>query len=340
MNTDSSNNQFTIILPVRNGGEYVKACVHSIINQTIEDFNFIILDNNSNDGTPEWIESLHDERIHLYRSTIDLTIEENWTRTVEVPKNEFVTLIGHDDVLQPNFLEVIKKLITKHPTASLYHTHFTYIDANGEVLRKCKPMDETQQAHEFLGHFLCSMIDSMGTGYVMRSMDYDRIGGIPSRYPNLLFADFELWIKLTQLSYKATAFETCFSFRLHTSMTTASADEKFHRAFGVFIGYLMTLKKESSLLSEAIERYSIEFINFYCKGLSHRLLRTSLKDRHHVKVSHFIDKCKEYAFGLAPKERYSPEKRFPIKIAILIDKFVITRLLFLLFKKIYKKPIY
>ena len=333
-------NQFTIILPVRNGGEYVKECVHSIVNQTVNDFNFVVLDNNSKDGTVEWIESLNDNRISIYRSAKDLSIEENWARADKVQKNEFVTLIGHDDILMPNFLEVMHALILKHPNASLYHTHFTYIDAKGNLIRKCKPMDETQQAHEFLSHFLCTLVDTMGTGFTMRSQDYDRIGGIPPRYPNLLFADFELWIKLTQISYKATAFETCFSFRLHQSMTTSSADNKFHQAFKIFVDFLNELKIQTPSLKESVERYGLEFINYYCQGLIHRLLRTPMSLRDNLSVNSFLHNCKEYAATLVPQEKYSPEHRLPIKIAILIDKYKITRSLFIVFKKLYKKPIY
>jgi glycosyltransferase involved in cell wall biosynthesis len=335
------SNKYSIILPVHNGGEYVKICVNSILNQTLEDFNLIILENNSNDGTLEWLRSLNDSRIVIHTSeSRTLTIEENWARTVTVTKNEFVTLIGHDDILMPDFLKTIQDLIVKHPDASLYHTHFTYIDANGEVIRRCKPMDETQQAHEFLSHFLSNLINSMGTGFVMRSKDYDRIGGIPTRYPNLLFADFELWIKLTQLSYKVTAFDTCFSFRLHTSMTTSSADIKFHKAFGIFIEFLKDLKNESLLLKEATERYGLEFIDYYCKGLAHRLLRTPMKSRNNLSVANHLKTCKEYAAVLVPNEHYNPTAKFNIRLAKLLDSSMITRSLFLLFKMIYKKPVY
>ncbi len=339
MNIDSPTYQFTIILPVRNGGEYVKGCVHSILNQTVSEFNFVVLDNNSSDGTPEWIESLNDNRISIHRSTKDLTIEENWARAVEVEKNEYVTLIGHDDILMPNFLEVMRNLIAIHPHASLYHAHFTYIDAQGKLIRRCKPMDEKQLAHEFLGHFLCALVDTMGTGFVIRSNDYDRIGGIPARYPNLLFADFELWINLTKISYKATAFDTCFSFRLHQSMTTSSADVKFHKAFAIFIQFLKNLKTEPSF-KEAIERYGIEFIDYYCKGLAHRLLRTPRKQRNNISVGDYLNTCKEYAHVLVPNEEYNPESKFPIRIAATLDDYRLTRSLFLLFKKLYKNPIY
>ena len=207
--------KFGIILPVKDGGEYVKECVTSILSQTLQDFNLIVLDNCSTDGTLEWLQSLNDNRIIIHESPKPLSIEENWARISSVPKNEFITLIGHDDILNENYLQVMNNLILKHPSASLYQTHFQYIDANGKILRNCKPMDEIQYAHEFLACFMCETIDSTGTGYMMRSKDYDTVGGMDPSFDNLIFADYALWINLTMKSYKSTSFEMCFNYRIH-----------------------------------------------------------------------------------------------------------------------------
>src|SRR4051794_34785431 len=117
---------YSIILPVRNGGEYLKECVRSVLLQRGNDYNLIILDNCSTDGGPAWIRLLNDPRIVLIESDEALTIEESWKRVVAVPKNEFMTLIGHDDILHPNYLSVIDTLISKFPDASLYQGHFNY----------------------------------------------------------------------------------------------------------------------------------------------------------------------------------------------------------------------
>jgi glycosyltransferase involved in cell wall biosynthesis len=48
---------------------YVRECINAILAQTLDDFNLIILDNCSTDGTTEWIESLDDGRIVCHRSS-------------------------------------------------------------------------------------------------------------------------------------------------------------------------------------------------------------------------------------------------------------------------------
>jgi glycosyltransferase involved in cell wall biosynthesis len=330
--------RYSIILPVRNGGEYVKECVHSILSQTLPDFNLHVLDNASTDGTLEWIRSLNDPRIVLVPSERSLTIEENWGRIVAIDKNEFITLIGHDDILDRDYLAVMDDLIKRHPAATLYQGHFRFIDAHGALIRRSKPMDEIQKAHEFLSIFLADMIDVMGTGFMMRARDYDDLGGLLP-YPNLLFADFELWLDLTAKGYKATAFKECFAFRRHVSTTTTSADVKMHLAFARFVDYLAGLRQEP-LAAEALDRYGRQFLQAHTKGLAHRLLRTPVSKRNGVNVRSFLEECRQHAARLTPEAPFDPGSVSSIRLSRWIDGNAVTRSAFLLFKRLYSKPIY
>ena len=331
--------KYSIVLPVRNGGGYIKECVASILSQSVSDFTLHVLDNCSTDGTFEWLQSLTDSRIRIIPADRPLSIEENWGRIVGIPKNEFITLIGHDDILDPHYLATMDGLIRRHPEARLYQTHFRYIDSKGEIIRKCKPMDEKQSSEEFLAFFLAGLIDNMGTGYMMRSADYDAVGGIPP-YPNLLFADFELWTELSLKGYKATAFEECFAFRLHQSMTTVSSDLKYRDAFGRFANYLGELQEKHPSMRTVIQRYSLIFLMVYCKGLSHRLLRSRLKRRNGQTVEAFVKECRSYANRLVPGSNFDPYHLFSMRLARLIDRYALSREMFILFKKIRPKPLY
>ncbi len=330
--------KYSIILPVRNGGEYVKQCVKSILNQSVQDFNLIVLDNCSNDGTTGWVRSLNDKRIVLLVANKPLTIEENWARILAVPKNEFITLIGHDDLLAHDYLVAMNNLISKYPDASLYQTYFNYIDSNGNELRKCKPANEVLSPDFFLANLLQNKFDLLGTGFMMRAKDYDAIGGIP-HYPNLLFADFELWVNLVRINYLAVAGKECFSFRIHQSTTTTSPDIKIHKAFKQLICFLKKLKVEDEKLNKTIQEYAVPFIAFYCNGLSHRILRTPMNKRNGLSVKIFLQNCKQYADMLAPQNNFKPQNIFSVRLAQILDYTVFGRSLFLMFKKLYSKPI-
>lgn len=330
--------KFSFILPVRNGGNYIKECVQSILAQTYTDFSLHILENKSTDGTAEWLQTLTDERIVVIPAERPLSIEENWSRILSIKKNKFITITGHDDLFDKDYLQTMNGLIEKFPDAGLYQTHFRFVDANSNLIRQCKPMQEKQTAFEFLSAFLQRNIDVNGTGFMIRTKDYDTLGGIPP-YPNLLFADFELWINAAALSYLAVSDKECFGFRLHQSTTTISADVKLQRSFRQFVLFLKNLKGKNVAYDDVITKHATGFIQFWCKGLAHRLLRTPKSKRDNLSVAVFLRECKSYAGMLVPGNEYRPEKDLSVNLAKQIDKFSISRNLFLLFKKIYSKPI-
>lgn len=331
--------KYSIILPLRTGGEYVKECVSSILAQTMVEFDLVILIHDCNDGTLEWLSTLKDERIIVYNENGIDGIIGNWNRIKTVARNEFMTIIGYDDKFHPAYLATMDALIKQHPRASLYQAHFKYIDSNGNDIRKCQPMAESETAPELLQHFLLNKIDIMATGFIMRSKDYDAIGGIPG-YPNLLFADLELWYRLTAISYKATSTEECFSFRLHQSTTKSSSDEKYLAAYERMILFLEQLKKAGGASAKVIDENGITFIQHYCSSLSHRVLRTPQTLRKGLSVAEIIKRSKKYADLLVPGNNYDPNADAKVRMAKFIDSNPVSRKLFLLFKKIWSKPIY
>jgi len=318
---------FSIILPVHNGGTLVQACVRSILAQTVTDFELLVLDNASTDGTSAWIQSLNDPRISIFPSSHKLSMVDNWGRVKDVPKAEFMTLIGHDDLLEPNYLEIMQALIRKHPNASLYQTHYTLIDANGLPIRPCLPMDEVQTGYEFLACHMAQTMDSMGTGYLFRSRDYDALGGIPTHYPNLIFADYELWIRLSSISYKASSPQTGFQYRIHQSVSRQTNGEQYQEAFGQYVMFMSELAKQCTDTKRVVVRYGHQMLMYYCESLSHRLLKTPIGMRT-LKVDDFIQKCTGYQKLLIPEQKFEPEQKFRIRVAGMLDRYALARTLF------------
>ncbi len=324
--------KFSIILPVKNGGAYLKECVNSILSQTFIEFNLLVLDNNSDDGSSQWLQTINDERVIIYRSSVSLSMEENWARIITLPKNEFMTIIGHDDVFHNQYLQEMSELIFRFPDAGLYQTHFDFIDENGKYLRTAQPMNEIQYADDFIKCQILKTLDSMGTGYMFRSSDYDRLGGIPSDYPNLIFADYALWVMLTSISYKATSINKCFNYRLHNSTSRLTNGMLYCQAFEKYIYFLASVSKENNEVKFVIDQYGKKFLLDYCESLSHRLLKTPFSKRQ-MRVSDFLENCNGYAKALIPKEEFLPKRNFKILIAEILDSNFIARELFFFIRR-------
>src|SRR5690606_35212406 len=118
------------------------------------------------------------------------------------PKREFMTMIGHDDVVDPRVLEAIHGLIERHPHATVYQTGARLIDFEGRCIRSCQPVPETETAAQYLSARLELRREAFGTGFVMRAADYERLGGIPP-FERRFFADDALGLSLVGGAYKA-----------------------------------------------------------------------------------------------------------------------------------------
>ncbi|MBX2939233.1 MAG: glycosyltransferase [Ferruginibacter sp.] len=319
--------RFSIILPVRNGGEYFKQCVESVLRQTYTDFNLLILDNCSSDGSKEWALSLNHPKIQVFPSVVSMDICGNWGRILNLVKGEFITLIGHDDLLLPHYLETMNRLIEQHPYASLYQAHFDYINAQGKKVRGCQPMEPSLKVDAFLNGQLTQTLDSMGTGYMMRSADYNRLGGIPMHYPNLIFADYELWMRLCGMSYLAVTPETCFQYRLHQSVSRVTNGEDYQQAYFLYLRFLQSYMQTNEAVRRVFHINGMKYMEYFCESLSHRILKTPVS-RRRINVKQFIEHCRELATALLPDQPFHADKKWRVRLAVWFDMNGLFRLAF------------
>lgn len=332
--------KYSIIIPTFNGIDFIKDCIESVLHQTYHSYNIIILDSGSTDGTLEYLQQLNNSVITIYPTDKRLYIEENWERITSIPTNEFITILGQDDILMPNYLEVIDVLINNHPQASLYQAHFNFIDAKGKNLRACFNFKNNYSDEDFLTGILQKQIDISATGYMMRAKDYAAIGGIPTKYPNLLYADYELWIRLCNINYLSVANETCFAFRKHNSTTSVSSDIKMMKAFLYFMDFLKELQNKNSSFNNIINSHLEFFVQQNAKGLASRLIRKPLSERENFTVNQLFNNVDNYLQENFKNNHIDYKNHSVIKAATIIDSNPVTQNLFLLFKKIYSKPIF
>lgn len=261
--------KFSVVLPVRNGWPYVKECVDSVLAQRYPHFDLVVLDNQSTDNTVPWLNSLSDSRIRLYSSPSSLSIVDSWRRVVGVERQQYMTLIGHDDLLDPGFLEAIKRIIDRYPDAKLYQTGSRLIDTFGKTIRSCRPVPIRETPAQYLQGRFTYKRDITGTGVVMRSADYDRVGGIPA-FERLFFADDALWLSLMQGGYKAFDPDELFSIRMHPkkeSTTQPSSWPSLLLGLNQFAEFLKACAASDRELSGAVAKEGATFMLRYHQNL-------------------------------------------------------------------------
>jgi glycosyltransferase involved in cell wall biosynthesis len=130
--------RLTIGLPVYNGEKYLTSALDSILQQTFDDFELIISDNASTDATERICSqySAHDPRVHYFRFDQNYGASRNFNRVVELaPPSEYFKWVAHDDIYQPNFVELCIATLDQDPSVVLAYSKTAEINADCEIIR-------------------------------------------------------------------------------------------------------------------------------------------------------------------------------------------------------------
>jgi glycosyltransferase involved in cell wall biosynthesis len=190
-----SENLISIIMPVKNAEKYVRDSVQSILTQTYKNFEFIIIDDGSTDGTRKIIESIKDERIKFYKKESDGLIEQ-LNFGLNEAKGEFVARMDADDTANPEKLEMQINYMLNNPDIQLVGTNFTFINEDGKPLMY-KRLPEEHKDIEFMMPFIDSVLHSSILTYKKVLVDS---GGYNKDYFSA--EDDELFLRLLSLGYK------------------------------------------------------------------------------------------------------------------------------------------
>lgn len=98
----------SVVIPTYNRVRVAGRCIDSVLAQTHQDFELIITDNASTDGTWEVIQqyAAKDTRIRVFRNPRNLGPVENWRRGVELACGRYCKILFSDDSLEPRYLEL------------------------------------------------------------------------------------------------------------------------------------------------------------------------------------------------------------------------------------------
>ena len=114
MNTALNFPKVSILIPVFNRKHYITECIQSALDQTFTDFEIVVVDNASDDGTWEICQqfSALDQRVRIFRNATNIGPVLNWVRCAQEAPGEFSKFLFSDDVLEPNCLSLmVPKLI-------------------------------------------------------------------------------------------------------------------------------------------------------------------------------------------------------------------------------------
>lgn len=231
----------SIVLCTYNREKSIGASIDSIRNQTNEEWELIIVDDGSTDGTRKKLEEYQDERIKC------IFLPENsyycYAANVGIREalGEYVAFATSDDIWESDKLEKQVAYLTEHPECGAVFSKVTLIGENGENVEDKYPdmvrlFDQKNRSRaEWLRHFWNIGNCLSHPSSVVRKSVLDEIGGYDLLYAQL--ADFELWIRILLKTDIYVLQDKLVGYRWYSSKKQISAptEEKQLRSINEFL---------------------------------------------------------------------------------------------------------
>jgi glycosyltransferase involved in cell wall biosynthesis len=124
----------SVLLPVRNGAGTLAAALASLRHQTFTDFEVLVLDDGSDDGSPALARALGDPRIQVHEDGQRLGLAARLNQGVRLARGDLIARMDADDVSLPRRLELQLAFLGAHPEVDLVGCRAAVFRGRGEVL--------------------------------------------------------------------------------------------------------------------------------------------------------------------------------------------------------------
>ncbi|MDD5108744.1 MAG: glycosyltransferase family 2 protein [Candidatus Omnitrophica bacterium] len=107
--------KFSVLLPTRNGGKYLRNCITSILLEPYQDMELVVSDNANTDETQEILKSFSsDSRLKVVRFSEPVCVTENWNNALLASKGDYVLMMGDDDGLLPGYFNRMEEILKRY----------------------------------------------------------------------------------------------------------------------------------------------------------------------------------------------------------------------------------
>lgn len=232
----------SIIIPLYNKAPYIKRALDSVLAQTIQNFEVIVVNDGSQDGGEMIVEKYSDSRIHLInQENRGVSIARN--SGVNAARADLVAFLDADDEWLPEFLEEIIALNIKYPNAGMYFSNSWKIRGEESYCsRPINPEDDGLITNYFRecalrGH----RIDTI-TVAVKKSI-FLSLNGFNSEFK--IYEDYDLWDRIAYNYPIAYTSKPLAIYHMEVSCTVERIKTSPKKVKLPFIDYLYSNQKES-----------------------------------------------------------------------------------------------
>ncbi|GAC1417936.1 MAG: hypothetical protein NVSMB67_04800 [Flavisolibacter sp.] len=206
----------SVLMPVYNAARFLAQAIDSILQQSLKDFEFIIIDDASTDNSVAIIQGYQDSRIRLYCNDKNLGISNTLNRGIDLAETEYIARMDADDISYKNRLEKQYYYCLAHPDIALLSSWARVVDEKGSFIK----MEKYQTPYYFYNlNFECWICHP--------TVVYKRAAVISiGKYTQPYSEDYELFWQLSRKYKIGNIQEPLLDYRVSTTSLHQVAKKK------------------------------------------------------------------------------------------------------------------
>lgn len=214
--------KFSVIIPNYNHAPYLQKRIDSVLNQSFDDFEVILLDDKSSDNSKEILlsykDNSHVSHVLLNEENSGSTFKQ-WQKGFELAKGEYIWIAESDDYADKLFLEKANcELFNASQPISLLYFKSNIVDENGHLLHQHEDFAESCRGVDFIRKYMLRGNNIINASAVIFKKEF-----IPSDKTYTRFrycGDWLFWSEFALCGYVKVMDEYYNYFRMHTQKVT------------------------------------------------------------------------------------------------------------------------
>ncbi len=226
------NPTVSIVLPTYNGSRYLAQAIESCLGQTFQDWELVIVDDASDDDTPEIIARYagQDARIRSVRHERNRKLPESLNTGFNLARGDLLTWTSDDNCYRPEALTAMVAFLETHPDVDIVYTDSTIIDEEGNPIqyRRVREPDE-------LPYWNC-----VGECFLFRRLVFETIGGYDTDW--FLVEDYDFWLRAAE-HFRMEAFHrNLYRYRVRRGSLSDTRKEQVSRATSALLNRHLSIR--------------------------------------------------------------------------------------------------
>jgi glycosyltransferase involved in cell wall biosynthesis len=247
----------SVIIPTHNRAHFLRDAITSVLGQTFQEFEIIVVDDASNDNTSEVVASFHDQRIRLIRHETKKGGSAARNTGILASKCDYIAFLDDDDEWFPDKLaKQVNILLASPPEVGCVYTGYVMVDrTSGGVIDHRLPTKRGDLSKDLL---MSNCVAGGTSSALLRKNCLQKVGLFDENLPRS--QDYDLWIRIANVFLFEYIPEPLFKYYIHENRISTNV--------GAIGKGLELLAKKYANYPLARKLYSNEYLDF---GIMHCL---------------------------------------------------------------------